>query len=83
MFTILQPEETAYDPNQVRDVPVAREEHHFKGVGLYGQMVSMFADCILEGKAPPITIADGRHSVNVVETIYRAVKERRVLAVPE
>jgi predicted dehydrogenase len=82
MFTILQAEETGYDPNQVRDVPPAREEHHFQGIGLYGQMVSMFADCILEGKAPPIGLEDGRHSVNVVETIYRAVSEKRVLAVP-
>ena len=82
MFTILQPEETAYDPNQVRDVAVAREEYHFQGIGLYGQMVSMFADCILENKTPPISLEDGRHSVNVVETIYRAVKEKRVLAVP-
>lgn len=82
MFTILQPEETGYDPNQVRDVPVDRQEYHFQGIGLYGQMVAMFADCILEDRTPPISLEDGRHSVRVVETIYRAVKEKRVLPVP-
>lgn len=82
MSTILQPQETGYDPSQVRDVSVVREEYHLEGVGLYGQMVSMFADCILENKTPPITLEDGRHSVRVVQTIYQAVQQRRVLSVP-
>jgi UDP-N-acetyl-2-amino-2-deoxyglucuronate dehydrogenase len=83
MFTILQPQETGYDPNQVRDMPAARNEYHFEGIGLYGQMVSMFADCILENKTPPITLEDGRHSVRVIETIYQAVQQKRVLAVAD
>jgi predicted dehydrogenase len=83
MFTVLQPQETGYDPNQVRDVPAARDEYHFEGIGLYGQMMSMFADCILHNQPTPITLEDGRHSVRVVDTIYRAVKEKRVLAVPD
>jgi predicted dehydrogenase len=83
MFTILQAHETSYDPNQVRDVSAARDEYHFQGIGLYGQMMAMFADCILENKTPPICLEDGRHSVRVVETIYRAVHEKRVLSVPD
>jgi predicted dehydrogenase len=83
MFSILQPHETGYDPNQVRDVAVARDEYHLQGIGLYGQMMAMFATCILENKTPPITLEDGRHSLRVVETIYRAAQEKRVLAVPD
>lgn len=81
MFSILQPEETGYDPNQVRDVPVNREEYKLEGIGIYGQMVDIFSRCILEDKEPPITLEDGRHSVKVVLAIYQAVKEKRVVQV--
>lgn len=81
MFSILQPEETGYDANQVRDKEVNREEYHLEGVGIYGQMVDTFNQCILEDKEPPVTLQDGRHSVRVVEAVYRAAKEKRVVQV--
>jgi predicted dehydrogenase len=81
MFSILQPEETAYDANQVRNVKVRRKEYRFEGVGLYGQMIDAFSRCILQDTAPPITLDDGRHSVAVVEAIYTAVRTGRVVKV--
>jgi predicted dehydrogenase len=83
MFSIIQPQETGYDANQVRNVEVEREEYNLKGIGLYGQMIAAFSDCILEDKEPPITLEDGRHSVKVVEATYRAVRERRVVKLDE
>lgn len=81
MFSILQREETGYDANQVRNEQVNREEYLLEGIGIYGQMVDTFSQCILEDKEPPITLEDGRHSVRVVEAIYRAVREKRTMAV--
>ena len=54
-----------------------------EGIGPYGQMITTFSDCILRGTEPPITLEDGRHSVRVVDAIYRAVRERRVVRVDE
>jgi predicted dehydrogenase len=79
MFSIIQPHETGYSADQVRDVDVKREDYKLEGIGLYGQMISAFTDCILQDREPPVTLADGRHSVRVVEAIYQAVKERRVV----
>lgn len=81
MVSTLQPEETGYDPNQVRNTEVARQEHHFEGIGLYGQMITIFSECIQNNTAPPVSLADGRHSVKVVDAIYQAVREKRVIAV--
>ena len=81
MFSVIQPHQTSYDANQVRDNEVKREEYHLDGVSLYGQMINNFADCIIEGKEPAVTLEDGRHSVKLVEAIYRAAKEKRVVAV--
>ena len=81
MFSILQPEETGYDPNQVRDVEVRREEYHFEGIGIYGQMITLFSECILDGKEPPTGFENGRHSVKVVNAIYQSARERRVVEV--
>jgi predicted dehydrogenase len=83
MYSILQPQETGYNASQVRDVPVSRQEYHFKGVGLYGQMVTTLGECIQQGKEPPVTLQDGRHSVAVVDAIYAAAKEKRVVAVKD
>jgi predicted dehydrogenase len=83
MFSILQPREIGYSANQVRNVEVKREEYHMTGIGLYGQMITAFSDCILNDQEPPITLEDGRHSVEVVEAIYRAVKERKVVKLKE
>ena len=83
MFTILQPQETGYNAEQVRDIPAARIEHRLEGEGIYGQMVHQFAESILADQEPPVTLADGRHSVNVIAAIYRAVRERRVVTVDE
>jgi predicted dehydrogenase len=83
MFSILQPEETAYSANQVRNVEVQREEYHFEGIGLYGQMIDTFSRCVQENTEPPVTLEDGRHSVEVVDAIYKAVRERRIVKVGE
>ncbi len=81
MFSIIQPQETGYDAAQVRDVKVDRQEYNFEGVGLYGRMMHVFSCCIIEGKAPPVTISDGRHSVEVVDAIYRAALEKKTTQV--
>jgi predicted dehydrogenase len=81
MFSILQPEETGYDADQVRNVKVRRKEYQLKGVGLYGQMIDAFSRCVLEGREPPVALEDGRRSTAVVEAIYRAVKEKRAVRV--
>ena len=81
MFSILQPQETGYNADQMRDVEVSREEYHLQGVSLYGQMINAFNECILQDKAPPVTLEDGRHSVKVVDAIYKAVREKRVVPI--
>jgi UDP-N-acetyl-2-amino-2-deoxyglucuronate dehydrogenase len=83
MFSILQDEETGYDANQVRDAGPERQSYEMEGIGLYGQMITQFSDCILEDKEPPVTLADGRHSVAVVDAIYKAIGEKRVVRVEE
>jgi predicted dehydrogenase len=83
MFSILQAEETSYNANQVRNVAVERQEYHFEGVGLYGQMITIFSDCIRENTDPPAAFENGRHSVRVVDAIYRAIGERRVVRVDD
>lgn len=80
MFSIIQPQD-GYDAAQLRAGVARRQEHRLGEVGLYGQMIETFSDCILHGKEPPITLEDGRHSVKIVEAIYRAVRERRVVSV--
>jgi UDP-N-acetyl-2-amino-2-deoxyglucuronate dehydrogenase len=81
MFSILQPEETGYDANQVRNVEVNREEYNLEGVGIYGQMITGFSECIVQDKEPPITLEDGRRSVKVVNAIYKSIKEKRVVQI--
>jgi predicted dehydrogenase len=83
MFSIIQPQEMGYQANQVRNAEVNREEYKFTGIGIYGQMIATFSDCVLEDREPPITLEDGRHSVTVVEAIYRAVRERRAVKLEE
>ena len=81
MFSILQQSETGYDANQVRNVESTREEYHLTGIGLYGQMIEAFSRCIEEGREPPVTIEDGRHSVALVEAIYKSTATGRVVSV--
>jgi len=81
MFSILQEQEIGYSANQVRNVEVKRQEYQLEGIGLYGQMIDTFSRCIAEDKEPPVTLDDGRHSVNVVNAIYKAVREKRVVRV--
>ena len=50
-------------------------------IGIYGQMITLFTDCILQDRQPPTSLANGRHSVKVVNAIYQAVRERRVVEV--
>ena len=81
MFSIIQPQETGYSADQVRNTEVAREEYHLRGVGIYGQMLNAFIESVIGDKEPPVTLQDGRHSVAVVDATYRAGKEKRVVAV--
>jgi predicted dehydrogenase len=81
MFSILQESDLAYNANQVRNVTPTRQEYVFEGIGLYGQMITQFSQCILENREPPITLEDGRHSVRVVEAIYKAARKGRVVKV--
>jgi predicted dehydrogenase len=83
MFSILQPQETGYSANQVRNVEANRQDYKLQGIGIYGQMITLFTDCIVGGVEPPTSFKNGRHSVQVVNAIYRAVRERRVVAVGE
>ena len=83
MFSVLQPEETGYDASQVRNVEVDRREYDLEGIGLYGQMIDTFSECILADKEPPVRLEDGRHSVAVTLAIYRAAAERRTVTVEE
>ena len=82
MFSILQTQETGYDANQVRDNQPDRQEYKLEGIGIYGQMITLFTDCILQNRQPPASLADGRHSVKLVNAIYQAARERRVVEVP-
>ena len=81
MFSILQAQETGYDASQVRDTQANRQDYKLEGIGIYGQMITLFTDCILQDRQPPTSLANGRHSVKVVDAIYRAVRERRVVEV--
>jgi predicted dehydrogenase len=83
MFSILQPQETGYDASQVRDAPPNRQEYRLQGIGIYGQMITLFTDCILQNRQPSASLADGRHSVQLVNAIYQAARERRVVEVGE
>lgn len=81
MFSVIQPQETGYNADQVRDVEVERKDYSLEGVSLYGQMIEGFADAIIENKKPSVGLDVGRHSVKVVDAIYKAIKEKRVVAV--
>jgi predicted dehydrogenase len=81
MFSIIQPQETGYSAKQDRNMKVSRKDYKLTGQGLYGQMINTFSRCILDGKEPPVTLKDGLHSVKVVNAVYKAVKERRVVKV--
>ncbi|MEI7936836.1 MAG: Gfo/Idh/MocA family oxidoreductase [Verrucomicrobiota bacterium] len=81
MFSILQAQETGYDANQVRDTEANRQEYKLEPIGIYGQMITLFTDCILQDRQPPESLANGRHSVQVVNAIYQAARERRVVEV--
>jgi predicted dehydrogenase len=80
MFSIIRPQQT-YDANQMRHFELQREKYQIEGTGLYGQMIAVFGECILSGQEPPVTLEDGRHSVRLVNAIYQAVRERRVVQV--
>lgn len=70
-----------YQANQTRSAGPQREEFQLESGGIYGQMLSEFSQSLLERQPPAITLADGRHSIALVEAIYRAGRERRVIAV--
>jgi predicted dehydrogenase len=81
MFSILQEQETGYNADQVRNVEAARKEYELEGIGLYGQMIDAFSSCIREDLESPVPLEVGRHSVAVVEAVYQAVKEKRIIRV--
>ena len=81
MFSIIQPQETGYDAGQVRDGAAQREEYHLEGAGIYGQMIDTFTRCILEDTQLPVGLEDGRHSVTLVEAIYKSAAQGHVVRV--
>ena len=81
MFSILQSHETGYDPNQVRDNQVDRQEYNLEGDGVFGQIIKQFSKCIIENLDSPIGIEAGRHSVKLINSIYKAVRKKRVVRV--
>ena len=81
MFGIFHKQDT-YEAGQQRPAAPRREEYKLTGRGIYGQMVEQFSDCIRNDKPSPIPLADGRHSVALVEAIYRSGREKRAIAVP-
>lgn len=81
MFSVLQSDATGYNANQVRNMETQRQEYRLEGIGLYGQMIDVFSRCIAENSEPPVTLADGRHSVGVVLAIYESVRKRKVIKV--
>jgi len=83
MFSILQSDAVGYSANQVRNVEAQRQEYRLEGIGLYGQMIDIFSRCIMDNTEPPVTLADGRHSVAVVLAIYEAIRKRKVVKVRE
>lgn len=83
MFSIIQPQETGYNADQNRAAEAKREEYHLEGKSIYGRMMERFSKCILDDIEPPVTLADGRRSVAVVEAIYKSAAEKRVVAVDE
>lgn len=83
MFSILQSAATGYNANQVRNVDAQRQEYQLEGIGLYGQMIDSFSRCIVDNTEPPVTLADGQHSIAVVQAIYESVRKRKVVKVRE
>jgi predicted dehydrogenase len=81
MFSIIQEAETSYDADQVRNVHVDREEYRLEGRPLYGNLIELFSANIIEDTEPLVPLQDGRHSVQVVDAIYRSVREKRVVEV--
>jgi predicted dehydrogenase len=71
----------AYEAEQTRSAAPRREEFHFEGRGIYGQMIAQFSQCLLDQQPPSITAADGRRTVALLQAIYRAGRERRVVTV--
>ena len=62
-------------------IPMVHDIYKLEGIGIYGQMITLFTDCILQDRPPPTSLANGRHSVQVVNAIYQAARERRVVEV--
>lgn len=83
MFSILQSNAVGYSANQVRNVEAQRQEYRLEGIGLYGQMIDIFSRCIMDNTEPPVTLADGRHSVAVIRAIYESIRKRKVVKVKE
>lgn len=70
-----------YQASQTRSGGPQREEFRIESGGIYGQMLSEFSHALIEGRPAAITLAEGRHSMALVEAIYRAGRERRVVSV--
>ena len=70
-----------YQANQNRSAEPQREDFRLQSGGIYGQMLAEFSQSLIDHKPAAITLADGRHAIALVEAIYRAGRERRVIAV--
>jgi len=80
MRSILQPQ-AAYDASQKREPAAVSQEYQLQGPGIYGQMVEEFCCCIRDDIEPLVGPVQGRHSVKLVEAIYRSACEKRVVEV--
>lgn len=81
MHSILQSQARNYDASQSREPTATHQDYDLPRVGIYGQMVEAFCRCIREKTRPEVNLEDGRHSVKLVQAIYRAAKEGRVVDV--
>ena len=80
MFSVLEHHQTGYDAAQARGTGAERQHYDLSGPGLYGQMIEQFSRCLGEGKTPPVTLADARHSIQLVDAIYLAARESRTIS---
>ena len=83
LFSILQEQETGYDAAQTRSLEPVRQEYDLGGKGIYAAMVEDFCKCIHAGGESSIPLSAGRHSVKLVEAIYRAMEEKKTVTVED
>ncbi len=74
--TRLAPAGQGYSANQVRDADagVKTETHEYEGIAMYGTMVRLFSQAIMDGGQPPVPAEVGYHNLKVLLAIYEAAR---------